>query len=66
LDLRASLSRDVVLTKEVWRTHPITDIFKQFETHFKTKREKGAGRLFPRVPENTWFHCFTQETNQSL
>jgi len=31
-------------------THPKIAILKQFQTHFKAKREKGAGTPFAGVP----------------
>jgi len=49
LDLLANLSRDVVLTKEVWEPIQKIAILKQFKTHFKAKREKGVGTPFSRV-----------------
>jgi len=39
-----------VLTKKVWERIKRIAILKQLPTHFKEKREKGAGTPFPRVP----------------
>jgi len=50
LDLLASASSDVVLTKKVWERIQKIAILKQLQTHFKAKREKGVGTPFPRVP----------------
>jgi len=50
LDLHASISRDVVLTKEVWERIQKIYILKKLKTNFKAKREKSVGKAFPRVP----------------
>jgi len=44
------LRKDVALTKKVWECIQKMAILKQLPTHCKTKREKGAGTPFPRVP----------------
>jgi len=48
------ISRDVVLTKNVWECFQKNS--QQLQTHFKAKREKGEGTPFPRVPAplHTW------------
>jgi len=43
------MARDVELKKGVG-TPPRIAILKQLQTHFITKREKGVGTPFPRVP----------------
>jgi len=49
LDLLASISRDVVLTKKVWECIQKIAILKQLQTHFKAKREKCVGTPFPHI-----------------
>jgi len=51
------LTRDVVLTKQVWKRTQKIAILKQLQAHFKAKCEKGAGTPFPRVPAplHPWF-----------
>jgi len=47
---KSNHARDVVLTKMCVGTHPKIAILKQLQTHFKTKREKGVGTPFSRIP----------------
>ena len=48
--LACLLSRDVVLTQNLWERIQRTAISKQLQRHFKAKREKGVGTPIPRVP----------------